>query len=161
MMDAAPIPLHDIEAAERRLAGHAVATPLLESRDLNRRTGGRILVKPEVLQRTGSFKFRGAFCKLSGLSAAERERGGVAFSSGNHGQAVAAAAAELQMPAVIVMPRDAPDIKIARTRSFGAQIVLFDRRTEDRAALARGIAEERDAVLVPPFDDRTIITGQA
>ncbi|MDQ0473624.1 threonine ammonia-lyase [Labrys wisconsinensis] len=159
-MDAAPIPLADIEAAERRLAGHAVTTPLLESRDLSRRAGGRVLVKPEVLQRTGSFKFRGAFNKLSSLAGPERRNGVVAFSSGNHGQAVAAAAAELGMPAVIVMPQDAPAVKIERTRAFGAEIVLFDRHTDDRAAMARGLAEARQAVLVPPFDDPMIMAGQ-
>src|SRR3954447_7469827 len=110
-MDTALIPLSEIEAADRRLAAHAVVTPLIESRDLNRRAGGRVLVKPEVLQRTGSFKFRGAFNKLSSLAESERGNGVVAFSSGNHGQGVAAAAAELGMPAVIVMPQDAPAVK--------------------------------------------------
>jgi threonine dehydratase len=132
-----PISLADIRAAARRIAGQAVETPLLESRELARMTGGRVFIKPEMLQRTGSFKFRGAFNRLSQLSPHERRRGVVAFSSGNHGQAIAAAAAVLGIAAVVVMPSDAPSVKIERTRAFGAQIVLFDRRRDDRAAIAQ------------------------
>jgi threonine dehydratase len=131
-----PISLADIRAAARRIAGQAVETPLLESRELARMTGGRVFIKPEMLQRTGSFKFRGAFNRLSQLSPHERRRGVVAFSSGNNGQAIAAAAV-LGIAAVVVMPSDAPSVKIERTRAFGAQIVLFDRRRDDRAAIAQ------------------------
>jgi len=147
-----PISLADIKAAARRIAGQAVETPLLESQELARMTGGRVFIKPEMLQRTGSFKFRGAFNRLSQLSPHERRRGVVAFSSGNHGQAIAAAAV-LGIAAVVVMPSDAPSVKIERTRGFGAQIVLFDRCRDDRAAIAQKLADERGLVLVPPYDD--------
>src|SRR5579883_3632718 len=116
----------DVEAAARRLAGRAVLTPLLASPALNRRLGGRLLVKAEVLQRTGSFKFRGAFNRISQIPESERRYGVVAFSSGNHAQGVAAAAQLFEMPAVIVMPADAPKIKVANTRVYGAEIVFYD-----------------------------------
>ncbi|MBX6321695.1 MAG: pyridoxal-phosphate dependent enzyme, partial [Rhodospirillaceae bacterium] len=151
----------DIEAAATRLAGHAVVTPLLEYHELNARAGGRVLIKAETLQRTGSFKFRGAFNKLSRL-AGTRSRPGcvVAYSSGNHAQGVATAARLNGLPAVIVMPRDSPAIKIERTRAAGAEIVLYDRLSESREAIAERIAQERDAVLVRPYDDPDIIAGQ-
>ena len=155
-----PISLADIKAAARRIAGQAVETPLLESQELARMTGGRVFIKPEMLQRTGSFKFRGAFNRLSQLSPHERRRGVVAFSSGNHGQAIAAAAAVLGIAAVVVMPSNAPSVKIERTRGFGAQIVLFDRRRDDRAAIAQKLADERGLVLVPPYDDYDVMAGQ-
>jgi threonine dehydratase len=150
----------DVEAAARRIAGQAVVTPLLESSALNKRLGFRLLVKAEPLQRTGSFKFRGAFNRLVQLDADQRRRGVVAFSSGNHAQGVAAAAEILGMPAVIVMPADAPAIKRDNTRGFGAEVVTYDRWNQDREAIAAAIQAERGSVLVKPFDDREIIAGQ-
>jgi threonine dehydratase len=150
----------DIAAAAARLSGKTVVTPLLESPVLNERLGGRLLLKAEMLQRTGSFKFRGAFNRLSQIPVGERSAGVVAFSSGNHAQGVAAAAGILGIPATIVMPRDAPQLKIANTRGYGAEVVLYDRLKEDREAIARKICGERGAVLVPPFDDPDIIAGQ-
>ena len=156
----APPQAADVQAAAQRLRGHAVATPLLESPALNARLGARLLVKAECLQRTGSFKFRGAFNALSQLDREARERGVVAYSSGNHAQGVAAAAQLLAMPALIVMPRDAPAIKVANTRFYGAEIVFYDRYTEARAAIAERIAAERRATLLPPYDDARVIAGQ-
>ena len=150
----------DIEAAAARLRGHAVATPLLESPALNARLGGRLLLKAECLQRTGSFKFRGAYNALSQLTPEARRAGVVAYSSGNHAQGVAAAAQLLGMPATIVMPRDAPAIKVASTRFYGAEIVFYDRYTEEREAIAGRIAEERGAALLPPYDHAGVIAGQ-
>jgi threonine dehydratase len=150
----------DIEAAAGRLAGHAVQTPLIESPALNDRVGGRVLIKPETLQRVGAFKFRGAFNRLSQIPDDRRAAGVVAFSSGNHAQGVALAARLLGMPAVIVMPADAPTVKLEATRGYGAEIRLYDRLTEDREAISRQIAAERGAVLVPAFDDADIIAGQ-
>lgn len=152
--------LADIEDAARRLAGVAVKTPLLESSLLNERLGARLLLKPEPLQRAGSFKFRGAYNRISRLDEAARKRGVVAFSSGNHAQGVAAAAQLLGAPAVILMPKDAPAVKIANTRAYGAEVVLFDRDKDDREAMARRIAAERGATVVPPYDDPFIIAGQ-
>jgi threonine dehydratase len=143
-----------------RLRGVALRTPLLTSSLLDERTGGRVFLKAETLQRTGSFKFRGAFNKLSSIPPWRRAAGVVAFSSGNHAQGVAAAAALLQMPALIVMPRDAPRSKRERTAALGAEVVLYDRDTEDREAIARGIAAQRGATIVPPYDDPLIIAGQ-
>jgi threonine dehydratase len=151
----------DVEAAARRIAGMAVETPLLESPALNDRVGGRILLKPESLQRTGSFKFRGAYNKLKRLGEQGGARGGVvAFSSGNHAQGVAAAAQLLGVRAAIVMPSDAPAIKLANTRGYGAEVVLYDRAREDREAIAQALAEKRGAAIVRPFDDPDIIAGQ-
>jgi threonine dehydratase len=150
----------DIVAAAETLMPHAVATPLLESTLLNERIGGRLLIKAECLQRTGSFKFRGAFNRLSGIGAADHGKGVVAFSSGNHAQGVASAAQMLGMPSVIVMPLDAPLAKIDNTRAYGAETVFFDRDREDREVIARRLAAERGAILVPPFDDPAIIAGQ-
>ena len=138
----------DIEAAAARLSGLAVLTPLLESPALNARLGGRLLVKAECLQRTGSFKFRGAYNALAQLDPAARGRGVVAYSSGNHAQGVAAAAQLLAMPATIVMPSDAPKIKVANTRSYGAEIVFYDRYRDVREAIAARIAAERGAELL-------------
>lgn len=149
-----------IEDAARRLAGHAVITPLLESPLLNARIGGRLLIKADCLQRTGSFKFRGAFYRLSLLKDAERRHGVVAYSSGNHAQAVAAAAKMLGIPAAIVMPADAPAPKMAATRAWGADVITYDRYTEDREAIGAALARERGAILVPPYDDPLIVTGQ-
>jgi threonine dehydratase len=150
----------DVEAAARVLAPVAVRTPLLTSPALDALTGGRVFLKPEVLQRTGSFKFRGAFNKLSSIAQAARPAGVVAFSSGNHAQGVAAAAQILGMPATIVMPKDAPVSKIERTKGYGAEVVLYDRDKEDRDAIARDLARQRGATVVPPFDDPWVIAGQ-
>jgi threonine dehydratase len=154
------VTLADIELAAQRLDGHAVRTPLLESAALNERCDGRVLIKPEVLQLTGSFKFRGAFNKLSSLSLEQRQRGVLAFSSGNHAQGVAYAARLLKIQATILMPADAPRIKIQRTREYGARVVLFDRYTEDREAIAAQLASASGAVTVKPFDDPLIMAGQ-
>jgi threonine dehydratase len=159
-MSALPVTPADIEAAARVIAPVAVRTPLITSAALDEAAGGRVFLKPEVLQRTGSFKFRGAFNRLSAIPAAARSAGVVAFSSGNHAQGVAAAARLLGLRATIVMPADAPASKIARTRGFGAEVVLYDRLREDREAIARGIATERGATVVPPYDDPLIIAGQ-
>jgi threonine dehydratase len=150
----------DIQAAAERIAPYAVRTPLVESAALNARTGGRIFLKLETLQRTGSFKFRGACNRLAMIPQEQREAGVVAFSSGNHAQGVAAAAQLFGMPAVIVMPADAPRAKIEGTRALGAEIVTYDRVREDREAIAARICTERGAVLVRPFDDGGIIAGQ-
>jgi len=152
--------LADIRAAADRIRGHAVRTPLLEARAASAATGARVFVKPEVLQRTGSFKFRGAMNRLSQLTAAEVKRGVVAISSGNHAQGVAAAAQLLGTQATIVMPADAPKLKIANTRGYGAEIVLYDRAKEDRAAIGKKLAEERDLMLIHPFDDEGVMAGQ-
>ena len=151
----------DIEAAARRIAGKAIETPLLEFAGLNQRVGGRVLVKPELLQRTGSFKFRGAFNKIKHLVEEGKGQGGVvAYSSGNHAQGVAAAAQLLGLPATIVMPADAPAIKLENTKNYGAEVVLYDRLRENREAIAGNIAAKRKATIVPPFDDPYIIAGQ-
>jgi threonine dehydratase len=149
-----------IEAAAKRIAPVAVLTPLLESPLLNKELGGRLLLKAETLQRTGSFKFRGAYNRICQLNTEERRRGVVAFSSGNHAQGIAHAAALCGSPAVIVMPADAPTIKIENTRAYGAEVVLYDRLRDDREAIGRRIAAERGSILVPPFDDPHIIAGQ-
>ena len=150
----------DIEAAAARLSGHAVVTPLVESPALNDCLGARVLIKLETLQRVGAFKFRGAYNRLVQLTAAQRTHGVVAFSSGNHAQGVALAAKLLGMPALIVMPSDAPSVKVAATRGYGAEIRLYDRLTESREAIAAEIAASRGAVVVPAFDDPHVIAGQ-
>lgn len=154
------VTLADIRAAADRLQGQAVLTPLLESPALNERLGGRVLLKPETLQRAGAFKFRGAYNRLSQLTAEERRRGVVAFSSGNHAQGVALAARLVGCPALIVMPSDSPTVKVEGTRGFGAEIRFYDRFTEDRVAIADEIAAERGCVVVPSYDDPHIIAGQ-
>lgn len=156
-----PVGVADIEAAARRIAPVALRTPLLENPLLNERLGYRLLVKAECLQRTGSFKIRGAYNRLSQLSDDERRRGVVAFSSGNHAQGVAYAARVVGTPAVIVMPADAPALKIANTRAYGAEVVLYDRQAESREEIGARLSAERGLVLVPPFDDPRIIAGQA
>lgn len=150
----------DVDAAAARLAGVALRTPLITSPVLDAAVGARVFLKAETLQRTGSFKFRGAYNKIFSLPPERRAKGVVAYSSGNHAQGVAAAANLLSIPALIVMPADAPRPKRERTAALGAEIVLYDRDREDRAAIARKIAAERDATLVPPFDDPKIIAGQ-
>lgn len=149
-----------MEDAAARLKGLAVETPLLRSDALDAAAGVPVFVKAECLQRTGSFKFRGAYNRLSRLSAEERTAGVVAFSSGNHAQGVADAARLVGCPAVIVMPADAPAIKVEATRAYGAEVVLYDRFTQSREAIAARIGEERSAVVVPSFDDPFIIAGQ-
>ena len=148
-----------IEAATRT-APYVVRTPLLESPRLNERLGGRLLVKAESLQRIGAFKFRGAVNRISQLTDDEKARGVLAFSSGNHAQAVAHAAALFGVDAVIVMPEDAPAIKLRNTREYGAEVVLYDRYTEDREEVGQRVADERGMVVVPPFNDPRIIAGQ-
>ncbi len=152
--------LEAIRAAAERIRGRAVRTPLLESRALSALTGARVFVKPEVLQRTGSFKYRGAMSRMMLLTADERRRGVIAFSSGNHAQGVAAAARDLGTSAVIVMPTDAPRLKLDNTRALGGEVVLYDRDTEDRAEIGRRLAAERGLVLVPPYDDHNVMAGQ-
>ena len=160
MTDKTPPTLADIESAARILAPYAVRTRLMSTPALDERVGARVFVKPEVLQRTGSFKFRGAFNKLSSIPPEKRAAGVVAFSSGNHAQGVAAAAQILNMPAIIVMPSDAPVSKRERTKGYGAQVVLYDRDKEDREQIARDIAGKGGATVVPPFDDPMVIAGQ-
>jgi threonine dehydratase len=155
-----PVSPADIDAAAETIAAVAVRTPLLNSVALDERVGARVFLKPEVLQRTGSFKFRGAYNKLASIAQERRAAGVVAFSSGNHAQGVAAAARLLDMPATIVMPADAPVAKRERTKSLGAEVVLYDRDKEDREAIARAICEKRGATLVPPYDDPKIVAGQ-
>jgi len=150
----------DVEAAARRLKGVALHTPLIASPVLDALAGGRVFLKCETLQRTGSFKFRGAYNKVSSIPQEQRAGGVVAFSSGNHAQGVAAAARLLGLPALIVMPRDAPRPKRERTEALGAEVLLYDRAREDREAIARAIAEQRGATLVPPYDDPLVIAGQ-
>lgn len=155
------VTLADIEAAAARLKGHAVETPLIESPALNERLGLRVLIKPETLQRVGAFKFRGAYNRLVQLDADQRTRGVVAFSSGNHAQGVALAAKLLGLPAVIVMPDDAPAVKVEATKGYGAEVRFYNRLTgKTREEIAAEIAEERGAVVVPAFDDPHIVAGQ-
>lgn len=149
-----------IDAAARRLAGHVRRTPLLNAPLLDRIAGRRIFVKAECLQWTGSFKFRGGWSAVSALSPEVRARGVIAFSSGNHAQGVALAAALHGVPAVIVMPADAPAVKIDNTRAYGAEVVLYDRATEDRDAIGARLSAERRLTLIKPFDDPQVIAGQ-
>jgi threonine dehydratase len=150
----------DIEAAAKRLEGYAVETPLLESKKLNAIAGGRVLLKAECLQRTGSFKFRGAWNAISQLKKSGAAEAIVTYSSGNHAQGVAAAARIARLPAIIVMPSDAPTIKITNTRDHGAEVVTYDRVRESREEIAAHIAKERNAAIVPPFDHPDVIAGQ-
>lgn len=150
----------DIDAAAKRLAGVAVRTPLINAAVLDELLGARVFLKAETLQRTGSFKFRGAYNKISSIPLEKRAAGVVAYSSGNHAQGVAAAARLLGMRATIVMPSDAPRAKRLRTEALGAEVIGYDRNTEDRAAIAMKLVNERGATLVPPYDDPLIIAGQ-
>lgn len=152
--------LADVEAAARRLDGIAHRTPVLTSATLDERTGASVFLKAEHLQRGGAFKFRGAYNKLASLTDAEKRQGVVAFSSGNHAGAVALSARLLGIDAVILMPSDAPLAKMAATREYGAEIITFDRYTEDREALGAALRESRGLVLVPPFDDEMVMAGQ-
>lgn len=150
----------DVAAAAKRLAGVAHRTPVVTARSLDAASGGAVFVKCENLQRVGAFKFRGAYNRVALLDAAERRRGVVAFSSGNHAQGVALAAKLLGAPAAIVMPSDAPSGKLAATRAYGAEVILYDRQREDRNAIAAALARERGATVIPPYDDPAIIAGQ-
>jgi len=150
----------DIEAAAARIQGIAHRTPVLRSRTLDAMLGVQMVMKAENLQRMGAFKFRGGFNAVNVLSDAERARGVVAFSSGNHAQAVALAAQLHGCRATIVMPHDAPALKVAATRGYGAEIVLYDRYKEDRAEIAKRIVAERNANLIPPFDHLPVMAGQ-
>ncbi|HNP37245.1 MAG TPA: threonine/serine dehydratase [Woeseiaceae bacterium] len=154
------IDIADIEDAARRLRGIAIETPLIENYLLNEVAGGRVLLKAECLQRTGSFKIRGAYNLMSRLSKSEASRGVVAWSSGNHAQGVAEAARLLNMQAAIVMPEDAPQAKIDNTKRLGGEVILYDRYTGDREKIARALAAERGVAIVPSYDHNHIIAGQ-
>ena len=156
-----PIPtFDDVIAAAGRLAGHAHRTPALRSRTADALLGAEVFFKCENLQRAGAFKFRGAFNALSKFDAAQRRAGVVAFSSGNHAQAVALAGRVLGIPATILMPNDAPQAKVAATQGYGAEVIRFDRYREDREALARDLSQRRGLTLIPPYDHADVIAGQ-
>ena len=150
----------DVTAAARRLAGHAHRTPVLRSRTADALLGAEVFFKCENLQRAGAFKFRGAYNALARFDAGQRRTGVVAYSSGNHAQAVALAGRLLDIPAAIVMPRDAPAAKVAATRGYGAEVILYDRYTEDREVIGQRLAHERGMTLVPPYDHADVIAGQ-
>jgi threo-3-hydroxy-L-aspartate ammonia-lyase len=150
----------DVVAAAARLAGHAHPTPVLRSKTADALVGAEVFFKCENFQRAGAFKFRGAFNALSRFTDAQRRAGVVAFSSGNHAQAIALSAQLLGVPATIVMPHDTPAIKLAATRGYGAEVVIYDRFTEDREAIGRRLASERGQTLIPPFDHPDVIAGQ-
>jgi len=149
-----------VRGAAKRIAGQTIRTPLIENEFLNEAAGGRVLVKAEVLQHCGSFKFRGAFNLISQLSDDARKNGVLAWSSGNHAQGVARAARHFKMAATIIMPTDAPSLKVEKVRAFGAEIISYDRYSEDREAIARPIQEERGMALAPSYDHPHIIEGQ-
>ncbi|MDJ1183095.1 threo-3-hydroxy-L-aspartate ammonia-lyase [Roseofilum casamattae] len=150
----------DIRAASDRLFGKACRTPVVTSRTVNRRTGAEVFFKCENWQRTGSFKFRGAYNALSQLSAAERDRGVITYSSGNHAQAIALSGTLLNIPTTIVMPQNAPKVKQIATQEYGAQVIFYDPKTTDRKILAQELANERNITIIPPYDDPRIIAGQ-
>ena len=150
----------DVRAAARLLEGRAHRTPVLTSRTVDGRTGARVFFKCENLQRAGAFKFRGAYNALANLDPEQKRRGVVAYSSGNHGQAVALAGRLLGITATVVMPADAPPVKIDATRGYGAQVVLYDRANDDRDAIARTLARERGVTLIPPFNHPHVVAGQ-
>src|SRR5213593_5208356 len=150
----------DVESAARQVAGAAHHTPIATSRTINRRTGAEMFFKCENFQRGGAFKFRGAYNALSRLNPDERRRGVVTFSSGNHAQAIALAGQVLNVPRVIVMPSDAPEVKRLATEGYGGEVVLYDRDREDREAIGRRLARERGLTLIPPYDHPHIIAGQ-
>jgi len=149
-----------VKDAARQLSGHAVRTPLIESPALNERLGGRVLLKAETLQRAGAFKFRGAYNRISRLTPGELARGVVAYSSGNHAQAVACAARMMGTSAIIVMPADSPRVKVEGVIAFGGEVRMYDRYSESREAIGEEIAATRGSVLVRPFDDPFVIEGQ-
>ncbi|MDQ0013294.1 threonine dehydratase [Variovorax boronicumulans] len=150
----------DVTAAAARLEGHAHRTPVLQSTTANARWGAQFFFKCENFQRMGAFKFRGAFNALSRFDAAQRKGGVIAFSSGNHAQAIALSARLLSMPAVIVMPKDAPAAKVAATKGYGAEVVMYDRFTEDREAVTKQLAQERGMTMIPPYDHSDVLSGQ-
>ncbi len=154
------VSIKDIEEAAERLSSISIRTPLLQNFELDEAAGGKVLIKPECLQITGSFKIRGAYNRLRQMSPEQASNGVVAWSSGNHAQGVAAAGAMLGIGTTIVMPDDAPRAKLANTRQLGGEVVLYDRYTGDREAIAKKIAAERDAALVPSYDHEHIIAGQ-
>jgi threonine dehydratase len=154
------ITFDDVKAARERLRGQAVVTPLLSSPDLDARTGGNIFVKAEPLQRTGSFKFRGAYNRISQIAPEDRGRGVIAYSSGNHAQGVAHSAELFGIKATIIMPKDSPTLKIENTKGYGAQVILYDRFGESREAIGQRLSAETGAILVPPYDDPNIMAGQ-
>ena len=159
-MNAMPSPtFDDVVTAAARIAGHAHRTPVLTSRTIDEELGAEVFFKCENFQRMGAFKFRGAFNALSCFDAEQRRRGVVAFSSGNHAQAIALSARILVMPAVIVMPEDAPATKIAATKGYGARVVFYDRYTEDREAIGRRLAHDEGLTLIPPYDHPHVIAG--
>ena len=149
-----------IEAAAERLKGHGRETPVLTSPFLDEIAGRRVLVKPECLQHTGSFKFRGAWSAISALSDKERQRGVIAYSSGNHAQGVALAASKHGIASVIIMPSDAPQLKIDNTKALGGEVVLYDRATESREEIGEALATERGLTLIRPYDEPQVIAGQ-
>jgi threonine dehydratase len=151
---------HDVTAAARRIEGHAIRTPVLTSRTANEMLGTQVFFKCENFQRMGAFKFRGAFNALSCFDAQQRKAGVVAFSSGNHAQGIALSARLLGIPATIVMPQDAPAVKIAATQGYGATVVTYDRYAEDREAIGQRLAQERGLTLIPPYDHPHVIAGQ-
>ncbi|MBI4291433.1 MAG: threo-3-hydroxy-L-aspartate ammonia-lyase [Betaproteobacteria bacterium] len=155
-----PVQYADVAAASERLAGHVRRTPVLTSRTVDARTGARVFFKCENFQRMGAFKYRGAFNALALLPIAARRRGVIAYSSGNHAQAVALAGRELDIRATIVMPQDAPAVKLEATKGYGAEVVLYDKHTTSREDLAGEIAAERGLALIPPFDHAHIVAGQ-
>ena len=159
-MDHLAVGIADVEAAADRIEGHAVRTPLLNAPLLDADIGRRIFVKAECLQKTGSFKYRGAKNTIQSLSEAERKAGVIAFSSGNHAQGVALAAREADTSAVIIMPADAPQLKINNTRALGAEVVLYDRANEDRDEIGARLSQERGLALIKPFDNPFVIAGQ-
>ncbi|MFI5181134.1 MAG: pyridoxal-phosphate dependent enzyme [Thermoanaerobaculia bacterium] len=154
------VSFEDVCAARLRIAPYVHRTPVMTSQTVDARVGARLFFKCETFQKVGAFKTRGAFSRLLLLTPGERRRGVVAYSSGNHAQAVALAARTLAIPATIIMPSDAPALKLAATRGYGAEVLLYDRREESREAIAKRIVEERGALLVPPFDDDAVIAGQ-
>ena len=161
MIESASLPTFaDVESAARQIAGVAHKTPVATSRTVNARTGAQVFFKCENLQRGGAFKFRGGYNALSRLSPDERRRGVVTFSSGNHAQAIALAGQVLDIPRVIVMPSDAPEVKRIATQGYGGEVVQYDREREDREAIGRRLASERGLTLIPPFDHPHIIAGQ-
>ncbi len=159
-MSALPVGLADIEAAAHRIAGQAFKTPVLTSSTIDRKTGGSLFFKAENFQRAGAFKFRGAFNALSRLSDDERRRGVLTFSSGNHAQAIALSGRLLFVPTVVVMPSDAPAVKVRATREYGAEVVLYDKSETTREALGKTISDQRGLVTIPPYDHADVIAGQ-
>lgn len=154
------ISIDDVMSAAKQIEGVAVRTPLIENIALNEIAGGRVFIKPESLQHTGSFKFRGAYNRLSRLTQEEKDRGVLAFSSGNHAQGVARAAQLLGIEATIVMPEDAPTLKLEATKGYGAKVVLYDRYNEDREEVAHRVAGDSGVTVVPPYNDPFIMAGQ-